>query len=187
MSGEHFTALRGFGITATIVGVVLAATSIAPATAETGDSAQAHQGHPQHLLSRGVGWALSASLGYGILFWMLGYHVIPALGGMLTVWLTRFATFVVLTLAAIPAGQTLRWPRGSVWWLLVSIGLTDTAAFVANNLGLNAGHVGVATVLASLFSAVTVLLGWLLLRERLQRSQWFGVLLIFTGIVLVSL
>jgi drug/metabolite transporter (DMT)-like permease len=69
----------------------------------------------------------------------------------------------------------------------LALGLMDTAAFVANNLGLQTGHVGIVTVLSSLFAAVTVLMGYLFLRERLQRNQWFGVLLIFVAIVLVSL
>jgi len=32
---------------------------------------------------------------------------------------------------------------------------------------------------------VTVLLSWIVLRERLERSQWAGIALIFIGIVMV--
>jgi uncharacterized membrane protein len=63
----------------------------------------------------------------------------------------------------------------------------DTAAFIANNAGLHTGQVAVVSVLASLYGAVTVLLSWIFLRERLEPSQWFGIALIFAGIVLVSL
>ena len=63
----------------------------------------------------------------------------------------------------------------------------DTSAFVANNAGLVSGHVAVVSVLASLYGAVTVLLSWIFLRERMDRTQWFGIVLIFVGIVLVSL
>ena len=40
---------------------------------------------------------------------------------------------------------------------------------------------------SSLFSAVTVLLAWLVLRERLAPTQWFGILLILGGVTLVGL
>jgi uncharacterized membrane protein len=63
----------------------------------------------------------------------------------------------------------------------------DTAAFIANNAGLKTGHVSVVSVLASLYGAVTVLLSWIFLRERLEHSQWLGIALIFAGIVLVSI
>jgi uncharacterized membrane protein len=48
------------------------------------------------------------------------------------------------------------------------------------------GLVSVVSVLASLYGAVTVLLAWIFLRERLEISQWFGIAMIFAGIVLVS-
>jgi drug/metabolite transporter (DMT)-like permease len=63
----------------------------------------------------------------------------------------------------------------------------DTTAYVANNLGLHRGPVSIVTVVASLYGAVTVLLSSLFLRERLERTQWFGIALLFTGIILVSL
>ena len=49
------------------------------------------------------------------------------------------------------------------------------------------GHVAVVSVLASLYGAVTVLLSWVFLREQIERSQWLGIVLIFVGIVFVSL
>jgi drug/metabolite transporter (DMT)-like permease len=71
--------------------------------------------------------------------------------------------------------------------MLAAVGLMDTAAFVANNAGLHIGPVSVVSVLASLYGAVTVLLAWIFLRERLERSQWLGIVLIFIGIVCVSI
>ena len=64
--------------------------------------------------------------------------------------------------------------------------MLDTAAFVFNNAGLHTGQVSVVSVLASLYGAVTVVLAWIFLRERLDLSQWLGIALIFAGIVLVS-
>ena len=99
----------------------------------------------------------------------------------------RLTALVALSVASAPTGQTLQLPRGNVWWLLLAVGILDTAAFVANNAGLSTGQVSVVSVLASLYGAITVLLAWIFLRERLERSQWLGIVLIFIGIVLVSL
>ena len=71
--------------------------------------------------------------------------------------------------------------------MLAAVGLIDTSAFVANNAGLHTGQISVVTVLTSLYGAVTVLLAWIFLREKVERSQWFGIVLVFAGIILVSL
>ena len=65
--------------------------------------------------------------------------------------------------------------------------LLDTLAFVAFNLGIGSAYTSIVTALASLFSAVTVLLAWAILRERLAPAQWAGVAVILAGVLLVSL
>ncbi|MGA8145327.1 MAG: DMT family transporter [Candidatus Acidiferrales bacterium] len=178
MSGEKITALRGAGLAITLVGVILAATSFAPDAL--------HPSKESAHIAKGVGWAIAAALGFGVLFWFLGFYVVPAVGSTISVWVIRLTSFSVLGFAAVPARQSLRLPSGRVWWLLAAVGFMDTAAFVANNAGLHTGQVSVVSVLASLYGAVTVVLAWIFLREKLERTQWFGIVLIFAGIVLVS-
>jgi drug/metabolite transporter (DMT)-like permease len=138
-------------------------------------------------MSRGVGWAILAAVGFGVMFWFLGFHVVPLVGDAVSVWVMRLTALVSLAVVAMPARQSIRLPQGSVWWMLAAVGFMDTAAFVANNAGLYIGPVSVVSVLASLYGAVTVLLSWIFLRERLERSQWLGIVLIFVGIVCVSI
>jgi drug/metabolite transporter (DMT)-like permease len=73
------------------------------------------------------------------------------------------------------------------WIAVVPVGLLDTGANVAYNVGITQGLTSVVVVLSSLFSAVTVLLAWAFLRERLAAWQWAGVLSILVGIALVNL
>jgi drug/metabolite transporter (DMT)-like permease len=183
VSGERITALRALGLAVTLIGVILAATTFAPSTGKSVNESAKESPH----LTKGVGWAILAALGFGVLFWFLGFYVVPAVGPAISVWVIRLTCFSVLAVAAVPAHQSLKLPSGSVWWLLAAIGFLDTAAFVANNAGLHTGQVSVVSVLASLYGAVTVLLAWISLRENLERSQWFGIILIFVGIVLVSI
>jgi drug/metabolite transporter (DMT)-like permease len=183
-SGERIHALRGIGMAVTFIGVILAAMSFAPKTSDASNSNSASTGA---YLSRGVGWAILAAVGFGFMFWFLGFHVVPLVGDTVSVWVMRLTALVSLAVFALPARQNIRPPHGGVWWMLASVGLMDTAAFVANNAGLHIGPVSVVSVLASLYGAVTVLLSWIFLRERLERSQWLGIVLIFVGIVCVSI
>jgi drug/metabolite transporter (DMT)-like permease len=194
LSGERIHPIRAAGLAVTLIGVVLASTSFAKASGAASPDREESQSKftedkatARPHLSEGVGWAIVAGVLFGFLFWFLGYYVVPVVGGTVSVWIIRLTSFSALLLCAAPARQSLRIPRGNVWWLLAAVGVMDTAAFIANNAGLHTGQVAVVSVLASLYGAVTVLLSWIFLRERLEPSQWFGIALIFAGIVLVSL
>lgn len=184
LSGERIRALRGAGLAVVVIGVILAGTSFAPDTWRVASGCKRSlRGH----LSKGVGWAILAAAGFGVLFWFLGFYVVPMAGATVSVWVMRFSTFATLALVAAPAGQSLGMPQGSVWWLIAAVGLMDTTAFIANNAGLHTGQVSLVSVLSSLYGGVAALLSWIFLRERLEGSQWLGIALIFAGIVLVSL
>jgi drug/metabolite transporter (DMT)-like permease len=183
LSGERFSVWRGVGIASTFLGVVLTATSPMP---ENGASGNERGGRKRHILSRGVGWAILAALSFGVLFWVLGLRAVPAVGGLASVWVIRVVTGATLGMVALPARQSIKLPRGTVWWLLGAVGVLDTSAFLANNFALQWGPVSVVTVLASLFSAITVLLACVFLRERLARVQWVGIALILAGVALVN-
>jgi drug/metabolite transporter (DMT)-like permease len=184
VSGEHIHWLRGTGLGFTLAGVILASISFSSLKQKATDSEEEPLAAR---LSKGVGWAITAALGFGVMFWFLGFHVLPAVGAPVSVWVMRLTSIVALALAAAPAGKSLALPRGAVWWALFAAGILDTSAFLATNVGMQPGQVSVVSVLASLYGAVTVLLAWIFLRERLEISQWFGIAMIFVGIVLVSL
>jgi uncharacterized membrane protein len=191
-SGERLSATHGTGIAVTLAGMMLAAVSFTPHDSASASGGSDGATSPARLsagarLSSGVSWAIAAAIGFGFAFWWLGFHVVREVGGAASVWVVRVTTLAGLLLVAAPTRQSVRLPRGSVWWLLVIVGLTDTAAFVANNTGMQLGDVAVVTVLSSLYGAVTVLLSAVFIRDRIAASQWFGIALIFFGIVLVNL
>lgn len=184
LSGERLTRAHALGILAAIIGVILAALALPSQTeAQTEHLTPGH--HRRHLL-RGVPWALAASLGFGINYWILGFRVLPVFGAFASVWVIRLITFAILALLFRPLGQSFAIPRGAAALLIFFIGLTDTAGFVCNNLAFKQEQIAIATVLASLYGAVTLLLAAVFLRERLGRTQWLGVALIFLGVVLIS-
>jgi drug/metabolite transporter (DMT)-like permease len=182
LSGEHIGALHAAGLAIAMVGVMFAANSFSAAPQNVLDSP-----HTRAERSKGVGWSLVSMVCFGIMFWFLGFHVLPVLGATPSVWVIRLSTSLMLLFASAPAHQNVVISRGNVWWLLALMGVLDTSAYVANNAALQGGPVSITTVIASLYGAVTVLLSSIFLRERLARLQWLGIVLIFAGIILVSL
>lgn len=177
-SGERVSAGHWVGIALVLAGVAL--------TVGAAGQGQATSETTQRNSRTGVGWAIVAALGFGVMFWLLGFHVVPAMGALTSVWVVRVFATGTLAVVAWPASQSLRLPRKSVVWMLVAIAALDVVAYVANNFGLEFRHVSIVTVLASLYAAVTVLLAAVVLREKLNGKQWVGIALIFVGVIVLA-
>lgn len=172
VSGPHWV---GIGLVLAGVGLTVGAARV-----------ESDEGKSEENPRAGVGWALAAAAGFGVMFWLLGFHVVPALGGFVSVWVLRVVATLGLGAAAWPARQSLRLPRPGMIWMLVAMGALDVCAYLSNNFGMEFQHVSIVTVIASLYAAVTVLLAAVVLRERLNGKQWVGVALIFVGVVILS-
>lgn len=182
LSGETLTGLQTIGIILTLGGIALAVTHLTPNRANTSWLVLRRES-----LTGGVGLALLSAVTFGIAFWLLGFNITPVLGGVVPVWVSRLTTIVVLFLLALPVRQSLQLPtERRIWWLILGIGTFDTLAFLAYTFGLTTAQIAIVSVLSSLFGAVTVMLAWLILHERLQSTQWLGVALILVGVGLVS-
>lgn len=189
-SGERLAPLRIAGVALTLAGVVLASIPEASASAvdaATGAGANSAPRGESRRFAPGVLLAMACALGFGVTYWALGFYAIAAWGALGTVWTQRLSTVVWLAASVVPLRRSLAPPSGSGWWLVIVVGVLDAFGFLLSNRGFEREQVGVVTVLGSLFGAVTLLLALLILGERLSRRQWVGVVLIFTGVVLINL
>ncbi|MCS6887687.1 DMT family transporter [Chloroflexus sp.] len=135
---------------------------------------------------RGVPEAIGVAISFGLFFWLIG-DVTATFGIAWPVLIGRIVTVlgaVMILVLSRPARPRLGAAHGG---LIIAASALDTIAFLSFNTGIATAYVSVVTALASIFSAVTVVLAWLVLRERLARSQWLGVAGILAGVLLVSL
>jgi drug/metabolite transporter (DMT)-like permease len=178
IAGDHISAVRLAGIFLTVLGVMVVAGGEKPA-----DTASESAIAPNR---RGIGSAALSGAGFGVLFWLLGNRVIPAVGAAPTVWMIRLTSSLAMLSVLLVKNEKLRATGGSIWRMSLAMGVMDTAAFVLSNFGMKMEQVAVISVLGSLYGAVTVGLAAIFLKEHLSGRQWLGIAMIFAGIFLIS-
>lgn len=167
--GDPVTLLLGAGITLAIIGGVLASGPEVDEGGEGGDRLS-------------ILCAVLAALGLGTA--MACVDLGSRISGMHTLWSMRGASVSVFVLLSLVLATTWRLPRRLVPEIVL-VGLADLGATVLFSLATTRGHLSIAGVLASLYP-VTILLAWVVLKERLRPVQLVGVVAALAGIALVA-
>jgi len=139
----------------------------------------------------GIPEALGSAVGFGAMFWLFYFFVQPELG---YIWplivlkmLASSSSLIARTRTDEPPADRPKSSLSKIWLLAIGAAVADTAAWLAYIWGTSTVYATVVTALASLFSVVTILLAWVLLKERLAVNQWVGVAVVLTGVFLVSI
>lgn len=130
-----------------------------------------------------LGLPVAAGLGFGLFF-----VLIDQANNHSTFWpliAARLASLTLITLIARANRQAVT-PERSQLGLVALSGALDAGGNAFFSLAVQAGRLDVASVLSSLYPASTILLAWWLLKERLTRWQWAGVLVALAAIVLIT-
>ena len=128
--------------------------------------------------------AVLCCLAYAVLV-ISGQSAAPIFGEIQTLWMARLVALATLALLFLLRRESPTTPIR--WWpFLTAQGLLDATGYFALFAGAQGDHAGIAAVTASTFGVVTLLLAWIILRERITRPQWLGLALVFGGIAVLS-
>ncbi|MBI9077112.1 MAG: DMT family transporter [Desulfatibacillum sp.] len=125
-----------------------------------------------------------AGMGFGGFF--VGIHFAGSNG---LVWPLLSAKLVGLSVLGCVLGFKLRGRslgRPPWKWILVA-GILDVIGNALFVMASQTGRLDLASVLASLYPASTVLLAWRILNERMSRSQWTGMATTLGALALISM
>ena len=128
---------------------------------------------------------LLAGLGFGAYFIALHYAVSGAPSTLWPLIAAYFTgTLTVLTLVLVRR-ETFMLPRKA--WGVV---LVNVIFNVAGNLfylqALKSGRLDISVALSSLYPGGTVILAWLILKERISLTQWIGIIAALIAIILFT-
>jgi drug/metabolite transporter (DMT)-like permease len=135
------------------------------------------------LVRRAALLGILAGAGFGLFFFAVSRT--SHLSGLWPLVAARVATITVVALFALFTGQSLRPARGGLPVVVLS-GALDMGANMAFLLASRIGMLSVVAVVTSLYPGPTVILAWLVLRERMTVARVAGLALAVTGVALIS-
>lgn len=126
---------------------------------------------------------IMAGLGFGLYFTLLGmaaeesitWPLLSARGASLAVVLTFFMI-----------RKTTGLPSRAQFLLIALTGILDAGGNVLFAVAAHLGRLDIAATLSSLYPAVTVMLAWAILKERLVPQQWVGVAVATAALVCIT-
>jgi drug/metabolite transporter (DMT)-like permease len=175
LRGEPLGLLPALGIAVALAGVVLVSVHTDTVAAD------------QTATRAALPLALGAALNFGFFFACLDGGAGESAGTAL--WTVAGARLSSLPTLAVLIAATVRrvpWP-GRNWAPIAAVGVLDTVANALFAYAATSGNAGVVAVLGSLYPVATVLLGRVILDERLTWVQGSGVGIALVGVVLLSL
>lgn len=140
-------------------------------------------GHGSTLRLNELALPTLAGLGFGLFYILIGHVSQAAILWPLVA--ARIASISMLSLF-IAVRQQEKMPATNQLLIVALAGALDTGGNAFFALATRVGRLDISAVLASLYPAATVLLAWLILKERLVRQQWLGVLAALCALALIA-
>ncbi|MCG8634595.1 MAG: DMT family transporter [Desulfobacterales bacterium] len=139
--------------------------------------------------TNGIGHALGAAVCIGFYFILMdrACETDPLWASMIM----RTTTFILLVPVVLVyktrgAGRPLFTTLKGHLYIILFMGCMDTLAAFSFALATRSGMLSIVAVISSLYPAVTVLLSTVIIREKLRRIQYAGVIFAVSGVGLIS-
>lgn len=167
LNGEHLPAVKAAGVAVAILGAFLA----------SGPEIRGGVAPRPILLALGA----AAGFGTALNFMAQGSQS----SALMTMVMMRATTFIV-TFALVIRYRTVGNFEKSEIPILVFIGVSDFLANLLLGVATNFGLVSLVMVLGSIYPIVTALLAFVILKERLHRIQYVGIVFAVAGVALIA-
>lgn len=170
---ERLTGLNVFGIGLIIIGTI--ATSVELEVTKGGR-------RKEHLV-RGAKYALLASAGWGVLFFLYKIPVVISGPIVTSVYFEMFA-FIFASMIIVPMRAVKSIGR-DVLPSIIIIAMVGAVGTLSISTALTTENVSIMIPITNATPLLLVILGWMLLRERPGKPQILGILLISVGLLFV--
>lgn len=135
--------------------------------------------------ARGVNYAIFASLCWSFMLLFIGI-LSSDLGWYVTVLLLNAFSLLYLVSYSKVYKKDISFPAKGIILIIVLSAILDVFAVLSYSFGTTITYVAIIATVSSVYPAITILLARFFFKEKLDVNQWFGVLLVLVGLVLLS-
>ena len=173
--GERLSGGQTVGTVAAICGIVVA--SMNPGGLRSSEG----------LISKGVFIGILSTFGFGLFEYSIGV-LSREIGWFMVIYLNRLFTLAYLA-PAVVSRRERPWKRLTVPLAagVVLIGITETGALMAFSRGSEIGVLSIVSAASTWYPAVPIIGGIIVLNERLAPSQWAGLAVAISGLLILAL
>lgn len=172
---ETLMPLQIIGVIAVFVGVFLASTNFGELKKSIREGR-----------SSGISDGLISMIAWGITYTLLKPLTI-AFGPITTLFFLRITAITILFSATKITKTKISIPTKLIYMFIAIAGLLDLLGFVAFNFSISSEFVSIVGPIAASAPAVTVILAYFFLKEKIVSNQKIGIIAILTGLALISL
>jgi drug/metabolite transporter (DMT)-like permease len=143
-----------------------------------------HDGNQDHIEIGNIKLPLLAGIGFGLFF-----ILIDQVSSQSLIWplvSARISSVTFFAMIALLLRKKIL-PGRSQLPIIALAGIFDTGGNAFFALASRYGRLDISAVISSLYPAVTVLLAWIVLKEKLALTQWVGVCAALLALALIAL
>ncbi len=174
--GQRLTTIQSLGVVTIISGVTLASVNWSDI------------GNQKFQLSSGVKEAILGAFFFGI-FWNISEIISEKVGWLLTTLLVKFGIVIFVLIFSFLVKREIGITNASstTKFTVVLMGTIEAGAVAVVNYGLTIGDAILITPIASALSIVTIILAVVFLKDKITRTQGFGIVTAIIGIIITAL
>jgi len=172
---EVLTSFQALGILIIFAGIFLASTNLKELRRSV-----------RRGMSKGVPEAMVSMVAWGITL-TLNKPLVSMAGPIMALLLMRGGSFLFSSLWGKIKGIDFKFSNKLVLLFLIISGLLDTAGSLAYNFGITTEYVSIVSPVAATYPAVTILLAYIFLKEKVANNQKVGIVAILIGLAIISL
>lgn len=173
--GEKLTSLQVIGIIAIFIGIFLTSTNLK----------EFRKGIKKGL-SSGFSEAIIAMIAWGISFFLLK-PIVDTTGAVVAALFVRAMMLLFMFSWIRVIRIKISFPTKLVFVFLIVSGLLDVLGLITYNIGITTEFVSIVSSISAIFPAVTIILAYIFLKERIVGNQKIGIVAILSGLVIISL
>jgi bacterial/archaeal transporter family protein len=174
--GQRLSTIQTLGVFMIISGVTLASVNWSDIR------------NQKYQLSSGVKEAVFGAFFFGI-FWNISEIISEKVGWLLTTLLVKFGIvlFVLIFSFLVKREIGITKTSSATKYTVVLMGIIEAGAVAVVNYGLTIGDAILITPIASALSIVTITLAVIFLKDKVTKTQGFGIITAIVGIIITAL